>query len=91
MGKIVKGQYDCTVYPLKRYTITEIPMYIWGILLGTQEKSSAVIRGGLAYILLSNDMNYILKDIDLLCKESEAERIVENLGVYNSLCKSQIR
>lgn len=81
MGKIVKGQYDCTVYPLKRYTITEIPMYIWGILLGTQEKSSAVIRGGLAYILLSNDMNYILKDIDLLCKESEAERIVENFSV----------
>lgn len=81
MGKIVKGQYDCTAYPLKRYTITEIPMYIWKILLGTQEKSNAVIRGGLAYILLSNDMNYILKDIDLLCKESEAERIVENFSV----------
>jgi len=81
MGKIVKGQYDCTAYPLKRYTITEIPMYIWKILLGTQEKSNAVIRGGLAYILLSSDMNYILKDIDLLCKESEAERIVENFSV----------
>lgn len=81
MGKIIKGQYDCTAYPLKRYTITEIPMYIWKILLGTQEKSNAVIRGGLAYILLSNDMNYILKDIDLLCKESEAERIVENFSV----------
>lgn len=77
MGKIVKGQYDCMAYPLNRYIISEIPTYIWRLLLDTQQKEPTVIRGGLAYVLLSNDMGYTLKDIDLLCKESESERMLE--------------
>ena len=80
MVKIIYGQYDFDKYPLKRYRYDEIPADIKRVLSNLNEKEIAVFRGGLAFIFLLNENQYILKDLDMLALKTSKDIIIEMLA-----------
>lgn len=94
MSNIIYEQYDSTRYPLKRFYYREIPDEILDILLQLCQKELAVFRGGFAFVLLLNEIEYLLKDLDMLAldhnldnllvalSESEAENIFVNKNTF---------
>ena len=77
--KIIYGQYSSRDYPLKQYSFNDIPSHIRDVLKNLSDKKLAICRGGMAYILLTGDNSYLLKDIDMLAKESDAGNIFKFL------------
>lgn len=66
MNNVICGQYDSNNYPLKRFYEYEIPNVIREILLELSYKELAVFRGGLAFVFLLNEKEYLLKDLDMI-------------------------
>lgn len=71
--------YDARNYLLERFSYKEIPDFIIEIIKKLNDKFMVVIRGGLCYILLTEDEEYLLKDIDLAMYEEYAENIIKEL------------
>lgn len=85
MSNVIYGQYDANEYPLKRYYIAEIPNKIKDVLYELSFSRTAIVRGGLAYVLLLNESGYLLKDMDMLALNDDKDRVIEILSVADSV------
>lgn len=79
MKNVIYGQYDSSIYPLKRFYEHEIPNEIRAILLELSQKELAAFRGGLAFVFLLNEKDYLLKDLDMIAYEKDKEDILAYL------------
>lgn len=80
MKNVIYGQYDSCFYPLKRFYEPEIPSRVREVLLELGQKELAVFRGGLAYVFLLNEKEYLLKDLDMLGYTENRDDILACLG-----------
>lgn len=80
MSKIIFGQYDSNEYPLKRYFYEEVPDKIKDLLVNLNLDDLAIFRGGLAFIFLLDEKEYMLKDLDMLALKLNLDRIVQRLS-----------
>lgn len=71
--------YNHTNYPLQRYYYTDIPCSILEVIKKLNKEFELIVRGGLSYILITNDFSYELKDIDLAMKDIESEKIYHSI------------
>lgn len=76
MSKVIYGQYDSDKYPLKRFLEQEIPSGIRNVLLELSHLKLAVFRGGLAFVFLTNESRYLLKDLDMMAYSSNKNEIL---------------
>ena len=67
--------YNADDYPLNRYCLCDIPSHLHQTIYSLIVHNNCIIRGGLAYILLTNDFTYYLKDIDLLADRHQCNEI----------------
>ena len=79
-SNVIQGQYRMEDYPLKQYTLSEVPQHISEIVLRLNTEGLAVFRGGVSFVLLTREYNYRLKDIDLLGIESKVPLIINRLA-----------
>jgi len=94
MDKIVYGQYDSLNYPLKRYFYKDLPQNIDNTIMELNHKRLAIFRGGLAFVFLLNESEYLLKDLDMLATEfnkteildvlTNAEKIFVNKNIFGN-------
>ena len=80
MKNVIYGQYDSNFYPLKRFYEPEIPNRVRKVLLELSQKELAVFRGGLAFVFLLNEKEYLLKDLDMLGYAENKDDILACLG-----------
>lgn len=80
MKNVIYGQYDSNFYPLKRFYEPEIPNRVREVLLELSQKELAVYRGGLAFVFLLNEKEYLLKDLDMLGYAENKDDILACLG-----------
>lgn len=79
MKNVIYGQYDSSFYPLKRFYEQELPNEIREILLVLSQKQLAVFRGGLAFVFLLNEKDYLLKDLDMIAYVENRDNIIAYL------------
>lgn len=77
MNNIFFSQYDKAAYPLKKFTANEMPDSMKKILRIDEKILNGVVRGGLAYALLTKSFDYVLSDIDLIYPRNSFESVVE--------------
>ena len=80
MNNVICGQYDSNNYSLKRFYEYEIPNVIREILLELSHKELAVFRGGLAFVILLKEKEYLLKDLDMIAYAENKDDILACLG-----------
>lgn len=73
---VVHGQYEEAAYPLARYPVGNIPAEVRDSMLRLLADERMQIRGGLAYILLSGDEQYMLKDLDMLSTDDDEQAVI---------------
>lgn len=78
-GNVFFSQYDDRDYPLKRYTIEDIPLHVLDSIYKINELNLATFRGGVSYILITNSFDYELKDIDMISNECNKEQLIAHL------------
>ena len=78
-NNFICGQYGEEKYRLKKYKYDEIPESIICTLKDLSNDLNCLLRGGLAYICISQDKRYILKDLDMLAHRSIMHDISEKL------------
>lgn len=76
---LIHNYYDKSNYPLQYFHYRYMPKAIKNTIEKLNNKFDLIIRGGLSYILLTNDYNYSLKDIDLAMKVVDTEAIFEEI------------
>jgi hypothetical protein len=76
MSNVIYGQYDSNNYPLKKFYENELPDGIREILFELSQKKLAVFRGGLAFVFLLNEKNYLLKDLDMIAYAERSNEII---------------
>lgn len=81
MSNVIYGQYNSSEYPLKRFYMIDIPREIKKILYKLSWMDLAIFRGGLAFVLLLDVSDYILKDLDMLALDINKDSILEVLDV----------
>lgn len=77
---IIIGQYNSKEYPLKRYYYNDIPKHILDVINELVGANDCLVRGGLAYIFITGNTEYLLKDIDLLAAKESTDGIIETLS-----------
>lgn len=80
MNNVTYEQYDSQQYPLKRFYCREIPREIEDVLMRLCHAELAVFRGGLAFVYLMNEREYLLKDLDMLALEVNTNNILMTLS-----------
>lgn len=85
MSNVIYGQYDSKKYPLKRFYITELPLEIKKVLYKLSQMNLAIFRGGLAYVLLLDVREYLLKDLDMLAFDNNKNGVLENLALADTV------
>lgn len=76
MKNMICGQYDAIKYPLKRFYEHELPNAIRETLLELAYKELAVFRGGLAFVFLLNEKDYLLKDLDMIAYADRKDAVL---------------
>lgn len=71
--------YDSSKYPLQYFDFKSIPKGMINVIEKLDSKFNLIVRGGLSYIMITNDYSYILKDIDLAMMVADAEAIFEEI------------
>ena len=66
MNNIIYGQYNSSDYPLKTFFYDDLPKNIINTIFKLNFNGTAVFRGGIAFVFLLNENNYILKDLDMI-------------------------
>lgn len=79
MNRLIYGQYEAGDYPLKQFFYRELPIKIKNVLFALASSELAIIRGGLAYMILLEDKDYCFKDLDMLASEKDQEKILSLL------------
>lgn len=79
MGNVIYGQYDLHRYPLKRFYYEQLPKKINDVLLQLNQAKLAIFRGGLAFVFILNEKQYLLKDLDMFGFENKKESILNVL------------
>lgn len=69
LSPIVTKQYDGKAFPLHQCFMREIPAYIIKTAYELSDLRLALFRGGLAFIFITGDTSYPLKDLDLLAEK----------------------
>lgn len=77
MNNIFLSQYDKVAYSLKKFTVDEMPASVRRILCIDENFLNVVVRGGLAYALLTKSADYVLSDVDLIYPRSSFDLVVE--------------
>ena len=72
-------QYISTDYPLKQFRISEIPLNICKTIEKLSCEAEALVRGGLCYVLYTHDDNYVLKDLDMIAKQTLQDKLINIL------------
>lgn len=80
MSKVIYGQYIASEYPLKHFFYNEIPDNIREVLITLSQSKIALFRGGFAFACLLNQLNYTLKDIDMIANVESLDIILETLS-----------
>ena len=81
MVKVIEKQYNSSNYPLMLFQWNDLPNYIVRVIEELNALNKVIIRGGLAYILLTKDFVYPLKDIDFIADYSSKRDIIKVLQV----------
>ena len=81
MVKVIEKQYNSSNYPLMLFQWNDLPNYIVSVIEELNALNKVIIRGGLAYILLTKDFGYPLKDIDFIADYSSKRDIIKVLQV----------
>ena len=76
MKNVIYGQYDSNFYSLKRFYEHELPNEIREIHLELSQKELAVFGGGLAFVFLLNETDYLLKDLDMIAYVEKMDDIL---------------
>lgn len=71
-----KALYDRNAYPLKTFYYHTMPLKMVEALKHLQAHFDVVIRGGLAYVIASEDRLYPLRDIDLALEMKQKEALL---------------
>lgn len=79
MSKVIYGQYDSEEYNLKRFYEYELPHKIKGVMMKLNQDKIAAFRGGLAFVYLLDKSDYLLKDLDMVAKTYNLEKILKYL------------
>lgn len=79
-SNVITGQYSSDDYTLKRFFMNEIPNEIRKVIRNLIDEADCILRGGMAYVCITEDMGYQLKDIDLLGKSEKKELMLMLLG-----------
>lgn len=85
MGKIVYGQYDSTRYPLAKFKIHKIPENILNVMQDLNQHNLAIYRGGVGYIFLLSEEDYLLKDLDMIALETQAKEVLNKVSVADEV------
>ncbi len=72
--------YGSKDYPLSVNEYHQLPDYMMQLLNDLCSNFDAVVRGGLAYVVHTNDFSYALKDIDLALKKDNKEALIDYLN-----------
>lgn len=79
MSEVIYGQYDSNEYTLKRFYESELPQTIKDVMMKLNHKNLAVFRGGLAFVYLLDEREYLLKDLDMIARTQSLEKIISYL------------
>lgn len=77
---LVHNYYDKNKYKLAYFEYKSIPECMLKIIEKLNNRFELILRGGISYILITEDYNYPLKDIDLAMKAEETEGIYEEIS-----------
>ncbi|RGZ63635.1 hypothetical protein DW979_12475 [Eubacterium sp. AM49-13BH] len=75
MSEVIYGQYDSNEYTLKRFYESQLPKTIRDVMMKLNQNNLAVFRGGLAFVYLLNEREYLLKDLDMIARTQRKENI----------------
>ena len=81
MVKVIEKQYNSSNYPLMLFQWNDLSNDIVRVIEELNALNKVIIRGGLAYILLTKDFGYPLKDIDFIADYSSKRDIIKVLQV----------
>lgn len=79
MSELIYGQYDSNEYSLKRFYVSELPDTIHEVMMKLNQDKLAVFRGGLAFVYLLDEKEYLLKDLDMVSSPYDLEKIIPYL------------
>lgn len=79
MSELIYGQYDSNEYSLKRFYVSELPDTIHEVMMKLNQDKLAVFRGGLAFVYLLDEKEYLLKDLDMVSSPYDLEKILPYL------------
>ena len=79
MSEVIYGQYDSNEYTLKRFYESQLPKTIRDVMMKLNQNNLAVFRGGLAFVYLLNEREYLLKDLDMIARTQSLKKILEYL------------
>ena len=79
MNNIIYGQYNSIDYPLKTFFYDDLPKNIINTIFKLNFNGTAVFRGGIAFVFLLNENNYILKDLDMIALKKSKQEIINIL------------
>ena len=79
MNNIIYGQYNPCDYPLKTFFYDDLPKKIINTIFKMNFNGTAVFRGGISFVFLLNEDNYILKDLDMIALRKNKKEIISIL------------
>jgi hypothetical protein len=74
------SEYDSLSYPLYVNKLNDLPEYMIEFIMLLNDAFDIVIRGGMAYVAISKEHSYGLKDIDLAVAFEDKERLLSLLN-----------